>query len=104
MNWQNKLQDSSEVKELREFSHYNLTVKLDSTDTPTAIIHCELCNKPYKLSRKSDKKTMILSNWTGHIKECVASKQRKSTANAEENAQSTMKQKNFQDLSKVSVC
>ena len=84
VSWQNKLQDSSEVKQLKEFTHYNMTVKLDSTETPSVTIHCELCNKPYKLARRSGKNTMILSNWTGHIKECIISKQQKSTANAVE--------------------
>ena len=91
LSWQNKLQDSSEMKELKEFTHYNVMVKLNSTDTPSITIHCELCNKPYKLARRSGKNTMILSNWTGYIKECVISKQQKNSANAEENPQTSMK-------------
>ena len=91
VSWQNKLQDSSEVKELKEFTHYNVMVKLDSKETPSVTIYCELCNKPYKLARRSGKNTVILSNWTGHIKECIISKQQKSTANAEENPQTSMK-------------
>jgi len=89
VSWQNKLEDSSKVKELKEFTHYNVMVKLDSTETPSVTIYCELCNKPYKLAHRKEKNTILLSNWTGHIKECV---EQKSATDAEENPQSIMKQ------------
>lgn len=91
VSWQNKLEDGSEVKELEEFTHYKVMVKLNSTETPSVTIYCELCNKPYKLARRSSNNTLILSNWTGHIKTCVA-KDQKITANAKETPQATMQQ------------
>jgi len=60
------------LSELKEFKDYKVSVKLDQSDHPCASVYCELCNKPYKLVSKKPQLTMMLSNWTGHIKACIA--------------------------------
>jgi len=104
VSWQNKLEDNSKVKELKEFTHYNVIVKLDSTETPSVTIYCELCNKPYKLARRKTKNTILMSNWTGHIKECVELKYQKGATDTEENPQTIMKQQTLSGFIKSQKC
>ena len=104
VSWQNKLEDNSKVKELKEFMHYNVTVKLDSTETPSVTIYCKLCNKPYKLARRKTKNTILMSNWTGHIKECVELKYQKGVTDTEENPQTIMKQQTLSGFIKSQKC
>ena len=47
--------------------------KLDKLNCPVVSIQCMLCSKIYQLYRKGeyyDNDTMMLSNWTKHIKRC----------------------------------
>ena len=59
------------LSELKEFKDYRVSVKLDHSEHPCASVYCELCDKSYKLMSKRPKLTMMLSNWTSHIKACI---------------------------------
>ena len=67
---------------LKEHQDYMVKVKLNASNKPTVFIHHALCSKEYKLNEKVtsesiDKPTFMLSNWTGHIKRCVETKNQK---------------------------
>ena len=72
IEWQRKrvLAGETNIAELKEFTDYKVIVKLDHSDLPSVSIHCELCEKPYKLMPKTAQQpaAVMLSNWTGHIK------------------------------------
>ena len=70
IKWQNKQIDTN-LGELKEFQHYKVMVNLDSSDQPSVSIFCELCNKTFKLIYKENHATMMISNWTSHIKKCI---------------------------------
>ena len=69
---------------MKEFKQYKISVKLDHSDQPCASVYCELCHKPYKLVPKKPQLTMMLSNWTSHIKACVEQHINKDAKDAEE--------------------
>ena len=73
-DWQWKQAAAGEIhlSELKEFKDYKVSVKLDHSEHPCVSVYCELCNKPYKLMAKKPQLTMMLSNWTSHIKAAEA--------------------------------
>ena len=86
-DWQRKQAAAGEkhLAELKEFKDYRVTVKLDHSDYPSVSVYCELCDKPYKLMSKKSRLSIMLSNWTGHIKACTEKHRTKDEQGAEVN-------------------
>lgn len=71
VKWQRKQHDKK-ILELKEHQHYKVSIKLNKQETPTVSVWCGLCRKTYKLHQKSDDiASFMISNWSGHIKNCV---------------------------------
>ena len=80
MKWQRK-QDCDKILELRERKHYSVHCQLDTSNQLDVFVSCEMCNKRYKLNDKTEacgNTVIMISNWTSHIKKCIA--------NAEQNS------------------
>lgn len=80
MKWQRK-QDCEKILELREHKHYTVHCQLDASNQLDVFVSCEICTKKYKLNHKTEAcgdTVVMISNWTSHIKKCIA--------NAEQNS------------------
>ena len=74
MKWQRK-QDCDKILELREHKHYSVHCQLDTSNQLDVFVSCEMCNKKYKLNDKMEacgNTVIMISNWTSHIKKCIA--------------------------------
>ena len=73
VKWQRKQTDDA-VTKLREHIHYKVNCRLNDSNCLDVHVYCEICNKQYKLHPKNEafgSSTVMISNWTSHIKRCV---------------------------------
>ena len=73
VKWQRKQIDDN-VTKLKEHIHYKVNCKLNNSNCLDVHVYCEICNKKYKLQQKNEasgSSTVMISNWTSHIKKCV---------------------------------
>ena len=76
IKWQRN-QTSDSLKKIKEHTDYTVICKLDKLNCPVVSIQCMLCSKIYQLYCKGeyyDNDTMMLSNWTKHIKAMMKQK------------------------------
>ena len=67
--------------ELREHKHYSVHCQRGTSNQLDVFVSCEMCNKKHKLNDKTEacgNTVIMISNWTSHIKKCIA--------NAEQNS------------------
>ena len=73
VKWQRK-QSCEKLQALKEHVDYKVICKLDKSNYPVVSVHCTLCDKTYQLYQKGDQdnknNTVMISNWTKHIKNC----------------------------------
>jgi len=80
IKWQRK-QDCIKVLELREYEHYTVNCQLDSFNQLDVSVSCEMCKNKYKLNHKTEGRgntVVMISNWTSHIKKCIAKAEKNS--------------------------
>lgn len=73
VKWQRK-QSCEKLQSLKEHVDYKVICKLDKSNYPVVSVHCTLCDKTHQLYQKVDQdhknNTVMISNWTKHIKSC----------------------------------
>ena len=74
IKWQRK-QDCDKILELREHQHYTVNCQLNNSNQLDVSVSCERCKSRYKLNHKTEpcgNTVVMISNWTSHIKKCIA--------------------------------
>ena len=62
------------MTKLREHFHYKVNCRLNNSNCLDVHGNCEICDKQYKVHPKNEafgSCTVMISNWTSHIKRCV---------------------------------